>query len=361
MEIKIFREPCWLLEAAELVFALVNGIPAERLTAAGPYCIPPEEVSKIQAAACESLSPDDPLLQYYFKGVPLEGLAGRDSCLGCSLVYSTLQLSHPAVDDMVEALSAAWHKMREENYRVDGIDSFSLNLEPAEHGGFQPLSQELAELPVTQTYRMQLLETFLTFDESLRKVADLLRPVAEALPALLEPWVRRTGALIQEWESFFQTNSPEEFVLRRARLKCENCRVMELALRYFSLKQSPGKFWDTDGCLQFHMGVSVSPDLKVPQSAAPEEWEFAALRLAANSARAEMLRAMMGHSLTASDLSKKLELNQGSVFRDLNNLYNVRLLLSESVNGKNYYYTNIQVLRDIMDRLLQYIENKNDA
>lgn len=57
----------------------------------------------------------------------------------------------------------------------------------------------------------------------------------------------------------------------------------------------------------------------------------------------------------------QLELNQGSVFRDLNNLYNVRLLLSESVNGKNYYYTNIQVLRDIMDRLLQYIENKNDA
>lgn len=359
MEIVIYREPCWLLEAAELVYSLVNEIPADKLTAPGPYCIPAEEVAKIQAVSCAGLSPKDPLLQYYFKGAPLEGYSNRDSCLACCLLYSSLQLSHPAVDDMAEALSASWHRMRQDNYRVDGIDVFSLSLSPAESDCFQPLSQELAELPVPQNYRMKLLETFLDFDGSLAKVVDLLRPVAEALPALLEPWVRRAGALIEAWEHFFRTSSLQEFALRRVRLKCEDCRVLEMALRYFFPQASPGKFWDVERVLQFHMSVAVPPDGKRSPRFVPEEWEFTALRLLANPARTEMLRSMAKQPKTALELSKELELNQGSVFRDLNNLYNARLLLSESTEGKNYYRTNVQMLHDITNRLVQYIEQRD--
>ena len=38
MELRIEREPCMLYETVELLYAFVNDIPAERLTAEGTYC-----------------------------------------------------------------------------------------------------------------------------------------------------------------------------------------------------------------------------------------------------------------------------------------------------------------------------------
>ena len=55
LEVQIYREPCWLLEAAELVYGLVNRIPAGKLTVPGQYCIPPDELRKIQEEACAGL------------------------------------------------------------------------------------------------------------------------------------------------------------------------------------------------------------------------------------------------------------------------------------------------------------------
>ena len=52
MKVTIYQEPCWLLEAAELVYGLVNQIPVEKLAGSGPYCIPPDQVRRIQAEAC---------------------------------------------------------------------------------------------------------------------------------------------------------------------------------------------------------------------------------------------------------------------------------------------------------------------
>lgn len=359
MDVVIYREPCWLLEAAELVYSLVNQVPPEKLTAAGPYCIPPEDVAAIQASACSGVSPDDPSLQYYFNGVPLEGEFDRSSCLGCSLLYSSMELAHPDVDDMVAALSKNWHSLRQENYRIDGINGYSLSLEQIGSGKYLSLSQEIGELQVPQHYQMQLLEAFLTFDESLAKVAALLRPVAEALPSLMEPYVQRASALLDEWEAFFQTSSAAEFIFQRARLRCENYHTLEMALRYFSPLASPGKFRISAGTIRFHMGVAVSPKTDIAQQALPEDWEFAALRLIANPVRARMLQAMVNEPMTLLELSKKLGLNHGTAFRDLNSLYNARLLLKESIGSKNCYRTNTQMLHTVSDRLLQYIEQSS--
>ena len=47
MELRIEREPCMLYETVELLYAFVNDIPAERLTAEGTYCIPEGELAGI--------------------------------------------------------------------------------------------------------------------------------------------------------------------------------------------------------------------------------------------------------------------------------------------------------------------------
>lgn len=46
VDVVIEREPCYLLEAAELAYSLVNDIPAEKLSGTGLYCIPAEAIQR---------------------------------------------------------------------------------------------------------------------------------------------------------------------------------------------------------------------------------------------------------------------------------------------------------------------------
>lgn len=360
MEITLYSKPCLLYEAAELVFALVNGIPAEKLTGTGEYCIPPEEVQKIQEQACAGLSLEDEQLQFYFRGVPLEGSQGRASCLGCCLLYSSLEIAASGVDEMRQALSEAWAYHREKGYRINGIDQFSISMEPSGDGKqFTTLSEEISWLPVPQIFKMQLLEVFSAFDQHLAQVTELLRPVAEALEPLLEPWAARAQGLLQSWEKLLrQKNLAEELLLRRACLQPDCYDSLLIALRYFSFGASPGKIEELARCVVFHLSVSVPPsldqDTKLPVMT---EREFTVLRLLANPDRIEMLRLMATGPMSGSEVAKELQLHVGSTFRDVNNMYNAGLLLLVPGKVKNRYCTNLQLIENITAHLNEYLRS----
>lgn len=360
MEVALYAKPCLLYEAAELVFALVNGIPPEKLTGTGEYCIPPEQMQAIQAQACADLNPEDEQLQFYFRGVPLEGTHGRASCLGCCLLYSSLEIASPGVEEMRQALSAAWTDHREKGYRVNGIDAFSISMEPVEDGKqFSSLSKEISWLPVPSDYQMQLLEVFSAFDQHLAQVTDLLRPVADKLELLLEPWVARAQGLLQSWENLFQQeNQAEEFLLHKARLRFDHYNSFGIALRYFSFGGSPGKIDELTGRVAFHISVSVPPSLEQanPRLTMTEQ-EYAALRLLANPDRVEMLRLMAEKPMSGSEVAKELKLHVGSAFRDINNLYNAGLLLLLPGKGKSLYSANLQAVEDLTAHLVEYLRN----
>ena len=55
MELQFNRKPCLILEATELLYVFVNQLSPRMLTADGPYCIPPAEVSAIMEEVCGSL------------------------------------------------------------------------------------------------------------------------------------------------------------------------------------------------------------------------------------------------------------------------------------------------------------------
>ena len=61
---------------------------------------------------------------------------------------------------------------------------------------------------------------------------------------------------------------------------------------------------------------------------------------------------------SAQELAQRLNLNSGSVFRDLNSLYNARLLLSQTIDGRNYYRTNLPVIRQITEHMMDYLQGK---
>ena len=103
----------------------------------------------------------------------------------------------------------------------------------------------------------QLLEVFSAFDRHLERVVELLRPIAAVLPDYMAPWTRQIPALAEQWDTFFQGNSAQEFFLQRARIQSGEFRELRLAFRFFSPYGSPGKFLGEKGRLLFHMGVSM--------------------------------------------------------------------------------------------------------
>jgi len=356
VDVTIYREPCWLLEASELVYALVNRIPAERMTASGPYCIPAEAVMRIQAEACAGLSPEDETLQFYFKGVKLKGSADRLSCLGCTLLYSSLEVGHPEPDEMVRALAESWREMRQAGYRVNDINGFTLGMNVGDSGKFNSLAMELMDLPLPKAYRMQLLEVFSSFDEHLHRVAELLKPVAQRLPALMEPWVSQTENLMAQWEAFFRENSAEDFFLQRGQTEYEGYQRLEIAFRYFSPTPSPGKLRESDGSVRCQIGVSMKPSLsRTSSEERMEDWELTALRLMGSAPRIEILRMVTDTYMTTQEIAQRLGINYGSVFRDVNSMSNAALLQVQNIGGRNYYRVNKPVVRQLADRMVRYL------
>lgn len=64
------------------------------------------------------------------------------------------------------------------------------------------------------------------------------------------------------------------------------------------------------------------------------------------------------------ELSKRLHPNSGSVFRDVNSMYNTQMLLFQPENGKNLYSTNLNVVSKTVDDLVEYLrsaENSNES
>ena len=214
---------------------------------------------------------------------------------------------------MCRELTQNWRAMRSRGLRITSISDNSLNVEEQDAGGFSSLAQEMAELPVPQSYRMQLLEAFSAFDTYLDQLLQLLTPIIGRLPALLEPWVRQAARLQEKWSQFFLENSPEEFFLQRSAVVCDNCKTVTMRFRYFFSDMALGRIWSKDGTILFHLGVGKEPEPRRAEPCSMADEEFEALRLMGNPARARMLQAMMYRTMTIQELSKALGLNPGSV------------------------------------------------
>lgn len=101
-----------LYETVELLYAFVNDIPAERLTAEGTYCIPEGELAGIMGAVCANLDPQDPDLHRYFARRPILDEPNQYTCLAFCMVYALVDMHALDIPSQIEAMCARWERMR---------------------------------------------------------------------------------------------------------------------------------------------------------------------------------------------------------------------------------------------------------
>ena len=357
MEFQVHRKPCILLETVELVYSYVNQIPAEELTENAEYCIPAREISAIRDTVCGSLDPDNEELQFYFKGVPVDGKDRHLSCLACCMIYSTMDFSCTDIDSAVNSLKRGWF-LTDRPFRISGINGISLNLTSAE-GEYTTLAWEIGRLPVPQSYQLQLVEVFSAFRWHLDRLMTILRPAAQRLEPLLAPWVEQAIPRAEEWERYLQEPAAMQTMLQKTGLKEPEIRRLEIALRYFFPFGGPGEFQHPVAHLCLHLGVGIPPGQDAPET--PDrlrDWEFTALRLMVHPDRARMLRAMTDHPMSVQDLSQSLGLNPGSVFRDLNNMNNAGLLTQEVISNRIHYRTDSAAVERLTKHLMRYLHQE---
>ena len=346
MNVIFYKKPCLLLETTELVFAQVNQIPARDLTADGEFCLPPEEVHRIQKAVCGELRCSEEELQFYFKGFCIGTESSRMSCIARCLVYNSLEVGCSDVDSMIQALSANW-QVQPNALRISGMDMYSLSFDSAEPGTFAPLSVEMMKLPIPAEYQTHLVEVFSHYEQYLRHLAEILRPATARLETLLEPWVQKAQPVAAQWEDFLTGDVAGDFFRNRANINRREFGALEVSLRYFPAEPGYLRIYEPNGDVRMLIGVAMKAGrLSHPaQKEVLADWECTALRLIANPDRLAMLQAMMEKPMSGQDLAQKLGLHGGSVFRDLNSMYNARLLTREMDNGKNVYRTDLTVIQ----------------
>lgn len=360
MKITIHRRPCLLQEATELVHAFVNQIPVEQMTGQGPYCIPMEEAVRIRREACQGLDPDSEALQFFFRGIPFEDKSSGLLSVARCMVYSLTEELIPDAEATVQMLLKIWPNYRR-NAHINNISVYGIGFSDGESGGFHSLAKEITKLPVPAAFQMQLVEAFSDYEHSLRELAALLQPVIDKLAILLEPWVLKAQPLADQWEEYFSSEEHvRDFFMQKIAIPDLGAAELTFALHY--LKSDLGlAHYSTEPASRVNLllgvGLEVAPVDSRASKQSMQNCDYLILRQLANADRMSMLLAMMAAPMTAQEITRKLSLHPGSVFRDLNNMSNSNLLIRESLGSKETYRTN----HVLIERLLQKILNLFDS
>lgn len=362
MKITVHRQPCLLQEATELVHAFVNQTPVEQLAGNGEFCIPLDEILRIREEACDGLNPDNEELQFFFHGIPFEDKSDGLASIARCMVYSMTDDIIPDVDSTVELMLRSWSKHRS-GTRINNISLYGIGFDSGESGEFHSLAKEMAKLPVPVPFQLQLVEAFSNYEHYLHRLVELLRPVTVKLQVLLEPWVSHAMPLVRQWEEYFSSEENiREFFMRNVAFPEITSTELNFALHYLQPKIGFVCFASFYGAANILMGVGQAVGLGDTKAAKEslENCDYMVLRQLANSDRMSMLLAMMAAPMTAQELSRKLELHSGSVFRDLNSMSNSNLLIKEVIGGKQTYRTNYTMLQKLFQKILQSLDKERN-
>lgn len=361
VDTRICPEPCLLLEAMELTCSYVNQAPPEQLAGTGEFAIPLADVMAIRDAACAEVDRENELVKFFFHPIPSGGVPrrhGRELCLASHILYGNLTTLSPDTDRLAQSLLDYWNGIPRP-YVVTEMDSHCLSIDTAAPGQQVPLPRELSKLPVSAEAQNQLMEVIYNYEQYLRWLVDLLRPVTQKLGPLLAPWVERTAPLLRRWETFFRGPEGDEFFTKRLGLNGMQCDHVEVVLRCFPQSGGYVKALAPAGpaCCLLGLCLNIGTVESKPDSGFSEK-EKAALRLLASSDRVAMLQAMTDSAKTGQDLVRELGLHPGAVFRDLNNMVGAGLITREVIDGKNKYWTNAAAIRRLSQRMLQLLGDR---
>lgn len=131
------------------------------------------------------------------------------------MLYTFIDLECLDLDQQTSRMVSTWESMRRGPYSIRQISRYALDIAPLDEGPPTSLSKELKQLSLSEDFYDILLESFSDFSYQISALCSLIRPVAEKLTKLLEPYVARAMPLADSWEQLLQHNGVEALLQSR--------------------------------------------------------------------------------------------------------------------------------------------------
>lgn len=354
MEIQVDARPNLFLEAADLICAYVNGVEPKYLTEEGAFYIPAAEIGKIMEAVCGDLDLNSSKVKLYFCGYRLEEGADNENrlvCIGNTLLNSCMT----EIDDgsrSVRDILRQCYLGTGKPYRINSFGKAGFGWDPCPE--FCSISEELDKLAMPDGLRLRLAEVLSHYCRHVDYLCDLLEPLVERLRPLLEPWVEKLCPQTEQWRLALGTEDKLQNFLSRFNADLDEVKQIVMRPRMFFPMACNGHY-SSKGDLYCYAGIGLRIGQAKKPALAPTE--LAALRQLSGADRIDMLRVMVGKRMGARELARLLGINPGTVFRDLNSLNHAHLLKIVSEGSGRAYITDLDFLKQTVQRLVEYIES----
>lgn len=365
MEVFVTNQPYMLYETVELLRVFVNRTDPEELTMEGEFCLAPQEVKELMASACETIDPEDQWVRHFFQEFPILDDSNQKTCLASCIAYSSfnVRMQESVLDQQLAFVVDQWNLIRRGGYHINAVNRFGIGIDSAPSKGPVRLAEELKRLPLTPDFYLLLHEAFSDLEFSTAQLLRVIRPVAERLSSLLRPYVRRAAVLAERWSHFFQDRKMlYEFLKNRTgAVEEDSIDRVYLVLRYLHSRYAVGTNSPEEHVFGFHVGVGVKLTLTSSyqeKTAASLDREAAAFKLLGDKGRRDIIRLLGKKAMTMQEVANQLEINSGTVFRNINSLYNAELLIRENHGGRFLYRAKLSYIQAIFDHMMEYFQDE---
>lgn len=365
MEVFVTNQPYMLYETVELLRVFVNRTDPEELTMEGEFCLAPQEVKELMASACETVDPEDQWVRHFFQEFPILDESNQKTCLASCIAYSSfnVRMQESVLDQQLAFVVDQWNLIRRSGYHINAVNRFGIGIDSAPSKGPVRLAEELKRLPLTPDFYLLLHEAFSDLEFSTAQLLRVIRPVAERLSSLLRPYVRRAAVLAERWSHFFQDRKMlYEFLKNRTgAVEEDSIDRVYLVLRYLHSRYAVGTNSPEEHVFGFHVGVGVKLTLTSSyqeKTAASLDREAAAFKLLGDKGRRDIIRLLGKKAMTMQEVANQLEINSGTVFRNINSLYNAELLIRENHGGHFLYRSKLSYIQAIFDHMMEYFQDE---
>ena len=365
MEVFVTNQPYMLYETVELLRVFVNRTDPEDLTMEGEFCLAPQEVKELMVSACETVDPEDQWVRHFFQEFPILDESNQKTCLASCIAYSSfnVRMQESVLDQQLAFVVDQWNLIRRSGYHINAVNRFGIGIDSAPSKGPVRLAEELKRLPLTPDFYLLLHEAFSDLEFSTAQLLRVIRPVAERLSSLLRPYVRRAAVLAERWSHFFQDRKMlYEFLQNRTgAVEEDSIDRVYLVLRYLHSRYAVGTNSPEEHVFGFHVGVGVKLTLTSSyqeKTAASLDREAAAFKLLGDKGRRDIIRLLGKKAMTMQEVANQLEINSGTVFRNINSLYNAELLIRENHGGRFLYRAKLSYIQAIFDHMMEYFQDE---
>ena len=376
MKVRVIEKPCLFAESVYLLYYYVNGISLtndyERVIRKFGRYLPEkedhglhlaQELDRITAEVTQGLDPQQPRLRYFFERLP--GTDEKTCCCLAQVMLVATPLTCSDVDSFAAELLRTFRWMTQVGIKVNDMSSMGLVIEqrdPQEDP--EPLQAQLERLPCSVEARWEILRALTEFGPYLRELTELLRPVAERLAPRMEAIAARNQVQLSAWGDYFASHTLETFqqeMFRASYLFPQEKQPEEIWVALWSFNMFGfWTEWVLDSPVRIaYLGASLTFEFAAERQLRPDaETLCAMMRALTGKDKLEILRRCAIEPVSAAQLAASMNLNSGTVSRNVYGLYKLGYLETRGDGERVNYITRPDALERLFRWVLEYVSEE---